>query len=83
MLLSAVFSAVVVCTMEGSSMVDGRESEREWCVRVSVGAALLCGGRCGQVGSRVQILIGYEPKDSFIPLLLVCSRRPNWSCFLS
>ena len=34
-------------------MVDGRESEREWCVRVSVGAALLCGGRCGEVvGSR-------------------------------
>ena len=42
-----------------------------------MGAALLCGGRCGQVGSRVQILIGYEPKDSFIPLLLVCSCRPK------
>ena len=31
MLLSAVFSAVVVCTMEGSSMVDGREIERVVC----------------------------------------------------
>ena len=50
---------VVVCTMEGSSMVDGRERDIESdvqvceCVRVSVGAALLCGGRCGEVvGSR-------------------------------
>ena len=47
--------------MEGSSMVDGREIDREWCASVCVcvcerecvGAALLCGGRCGQVvGSR-------------------------------
>ena len=35
-LLSAVFSAVVVCTMEGSSMVDGREIDREWCASVCV-----------------------------------------------
>ena len=56
---AVVVVVVVVCTMEGSSMVDGRERDIESdvqvceCVRVSVGAALLCGGRCGEVvGSR-------------------------------
>ena len=30
-----------------------------------------------QVVGRLQILIGYEPKDSFIPLLLLCRYSPN------
>ena len=29
-------AVVVVCTMEGSSMVDGREIDREWCASVCV-----------------------------------------------
>ena len=64
-------------------MVDGREIDREWCASVwceereSVWVLLCCVEDAVHQVVGSQILIGYEPKDSFIPLLLVCSCRPK------
>jgi hypothetical protein len=68
-------------------MVDGRERETESGVQVCVCVCESVCGCCFVVwrtlwsSSRVQILIGYEPKGSFIPWLLEVIYSPKLEVF--